>query len=79
MADNKISPIKISKGLKPYTVAVEGNIGSGKTTFITHFNKFNNVALFSEPIEMWRNCSGHNLLVSIYNFGIISFYLLRFC
>lgn len=56
---------KTLKGARPFTVVVEGNIGSGKTTFITHFNKFNNVALFSEPIDMWRDCDGHNLLVSI--------------
>lgn len=60
MANKPVSP----KFSKPFTVVVEGNIGSGKTTFITHFNKFNNVALFSEPIDMWRDCNGHNLLVS---------------
>lgn len=64
MADALASPKKSFKGSKPFTVAVEGNIGSGKTTFITHFNKFSNVALFSEPIDMWRDCNGHNLLVS---------------
>ena len=25
---------------RPFTVVVEGNIGSGKTTFLQHFNKF---------------------------------------
>lgn len=65
MANAAVSPKKTSKGIRPFTVAVEGNIGSGKTTFITHFNKFNNVALFSEPIDMWRDCSGHNLLVRV--------------
>lgn len=64
MANAAVSPKKASKGIRPFTVAVEGNIGSGKTTFIKHFSKFNNVALFSEPIDMWRDCSGHNLLVS---------------
>lgn len=62
MANVSLSPKKRSS--RPFTVVVEGNIGSGKTTFITHFNKFGNVALFSEPIDMWRDCEGHNLLAS---------------
>lgn len=67
MANAGPSPRKMPRCSRPFTVAVEGNIGSGKTTFIKHFNKFNNVALFSEPIDLWRNCDGHNLLVSIYH------------
>lgn len=63
MANVGATPRKMQRYSRPFTVAVEGNIGSGKTTFIKHFNKFNNVALFSEPIDMWRNCDGHNLLV----------------
>lgn len=65
MANVSTIPKKTLKGVRPFTVVVEGNIGSGKTTFITHFNKFSNVALFSEPIDMWRDCNGHNLLVSV--------------
>lgn len=49
---------------RPFTVIVEGNIGSGKTTFLEYFNKYKNVCVLAEPIEMWRNCNGHNLLVS---------------
>ncbi|KAJ8933209.1 hypothetical protein NQ314_014156 [Rhamnusium bicolor] len=51
---------------RPFTVIVEGNIGSGKTTFLNHFNKYDNVAMFAEPIEMWRNCNGYNLLDLMY-------------
>lgn len=53
------------KGMsRPFNVIVEGNIGSGKTTFLQYFKKYDNVCVVSEPIEMWRNCNGHNLLVS---------------
>lgn len=49
---------------RPFNVIVEGNIGSGKTTFLEYFKKYENVCVLAEPIEMWRNCNGHNLLVS---------------
>ncbi|XP_026473422.1 deoxynucleoside kinase [Ctenocephalides felis] len=58
---------KIS-GLKkrPFTVLIEGNIGSGKTTFLNHFSKFDNVCLLTEPVEQWRNLNGNNLLDLMY-------------
>ncbi|KAJ8983330.1 hypothetical protein NQ317_010869 [Molorchus minor] len=59
------SPVK-SKPKRPYTVAVEGNIGSGKTTFLNYFNKHENVSIFTEPVELWRNCNGYNLLGLMY-------------
>lgn len=49
----------------PFTVLVEGNIGSGKTTFLNHFQKFDEVCLQTEPVEKWRNNAGVNLLVII--------------
>lgn len=48
---------------QPFTVFVEGNIGSGKTTFLNYFAN-SDVHILSEPVEMWRNVEGHNLLVS---------------
>ena len=52
---------------RPYTVLVEGNIGSGKTTFLEHFNKFSeDVETLVEPVEKWRNAKGHNLLQMMY-------------
>lgn len=54
----------MTKGNKPFTVIVEGNIGSGKTTFLNYFNKKDNVCVLAEPVDMWRNCNGHNLLVT---------------
>ncbi|CAG9831997.1 unnamed protein product [Diabrotica balteata] len=60
------SPISRGNNSRPFTVVVEGNVGSGKTTFLEHFNKNENVAVFAEPIDMWRNCSGYNLLDLMY-------------
>ena len=52
---------------RPFTVVVEGNIGSGKTTFLQHFNKFSEeVEILAEPVDKWRNANGHNLLQIMY-------------
>lgn len=55
------------RGNKPFTVFIEGNIGSGKTTFLNHFQKFKDrVCLLTEPVEKWRDCGGVNLLDLMY-------------
>lgn len=59
------SPCKTYK--RPFTVCIEGNIGSGKTTFLSHFKKFNNTAVLQEPVELWRNVAGTNLLELMYS------------
>lgn len=59
------SPCKLYK--RPFTVCIEGNIGSGKTTFLEHFKKFNNTAVLQEPVELWRNVAGTNLLELMYS------------
>ncbi len=58
---------------KPFTVIVEGNIGSGKTTFLSHFEShFKNqdsnlsVDVLAEPVAKWRNVQGHNLFQLMY-------------
>lgn len=51
---------------KPLSIVVEGNIACGKTTFLNHFRKFEDVSILTEPVEMWRNCKGHNLLNLMY-------------
>lgn len=58
------SSLKIDK--QPFTVCIEGNIGSGKTTFLNNFKQFNNTLVLQEPIELWRNVDGVNLLVNIH-------------
>ncbi|XP_011629962.1 deoxynucleoside kinase-like isoform X1 [Pogonomyrmex barbatus] len=52
---------------RPFTVCVEGNIGSGKTTFLSHFKKYDNVTVLEEPVELWRDVSGTNLLELMYS------------
>ena len=60
---------------KPYTVIVEGNIGSGKTTFLNRFLSSANengttfldeVDVISEPVSKWQNVHGTNLLQLMY-------------
>ncbi|XP_060075313.1 thymidine kinase 2, mitochondrial-like [Ylistrum balloti] len=51
---------------KPLTVCVEGNIASGKTTFLEHFKKYSNVEVYEEPVKKWRNVEGHNVLAKMY-------------
>lgn len=56
-----------SRNLKrPFTVAVEGNIGSGKSTFLDYCSSKPDVVVYREPVEQWQNVNGSNLLVSIH-------------
>ncbi|OXA65200.1 deoxynucleoside kinase [Folsomia candida] len=48
------------------TICVEGNIGSGKTTFLRHFKQFPEICVLDEPISKWRDVRGHNLLDLMY-------------
>ncbi|XP_053607724.1 deoxynucleoside kinase-like [Plodia interpunctella] len=56
----------VEKTSRPFRVSIEGNIGSGKSTCINFFDKFNNVEKHTEPLNEWRNVSGHNLLGLVY-------------
>ena len=52
---------------RAFTVAVEGNTGSGKTTFLNWFRpETDNVDVLAEPVDRWRNVSGTNLLAMMY-------------
>jgi len=55
---------------RAFTVMVEGNIGSGKSTYLKHFTKeakiSDNVEVVMEPVEKWRNLNTHNLLQMMY-------------
>lgn len=51
---------------RPYTVFVEGNVGSGKTTFLEQFADCPNVFLAKEPVHKWQDVRGHNFLGLMY-------------
>ncbi|XP_037080961.1 deoxynucleoside kinase-like isoform X2 [Pollicipes pollicipes] len=51
---------------RPFTVSVEGNVGSGKSTFLQHFQGMDGVHIIEEPLEKWCNVNGHNLLDKLY-------------
>jgi deoxyadenosine/deoxycytidine kinase len=60
-----------TKNPRPYTIVVEGNIGSGKTTFLQPFTKHpDQIEVMPEPVSRWRNLQGqnqtHNLLQKFY-------------
>lgn len=57
-----------SKAVKKFNVCVEGNIGSGKTTFLKHFKTFENlVETNGEPVKQWRDFGGENPLARLYD------------
>ena len=48
--------------------SLEGNIGAGKTTILKIIsNHFNNVEFIEEPVKLWKNVGGLNLLDSFYS------------
>jgi deoxyadenosine/deoxycytidine kinase len=49
-----------------YTITLEGNIGSGKSSVLKHFYNHPLVEAIPEPVEEWRNCNGINLLEEFY-------------
>jgi deoxyadenosine/deoxycytidine kinase len=47
----------------PFTIGIEGNAGSGKSTPLNHFYEMMNVDVLLEPVEKWCNMEGnHNIL-----------------
>ncbi|KAF5284205.1 hypothetical protein FQR65_LT00205 [Abscondita terminalis] len=64
--DTVIRMLSTTNRTKPFTVIIEGNIGSGKTTLLDYFRKSDNICVLPEPVDLWRNCAGHNLLEHLY-------------
>ncbi|CAF0761264.1 unnamed protein product [Adineta steineri] len=56
----------MSSSNKKLTIAVEGNIGSGKSTVLTHLGQSSLCDIIAEPIEAWTNLKGNNLLAMLY-------------
>ncbi|KAK3086091.1 hypothetical protein FSP39_013412 [Pinctada imbricata] len=57
---------KKPKKEKSMKVCVEGNIASGKTSFLRYFKNFSNVEVVEEPVHKWRNINGMNALAKMY-------------
>lgn len=59
------SPITVtsSRYHRPLRVAVEGNISSGKSTFLSFCQRQPDLDVAMEPIDEWTNLDGSNLLV----------------
>ncbi len=49
-------------------IYIEGSISAGKSTLLKYIDtKFSErVEVIYEPVDMWRNLSGHNLLGNFY-------------
>lgn len=50
---------------RPLIVAVEGNIASGKSTFLDYCRTKKNMDVISEPVDELTNVGGVNVLVSV--------------
>jgi deoxyadenosine/deoxycytidine kinase len=56
---------------KPLVICFEGNIAAGKTTVIENLAKVigkEDVEILREPISLWRNFEGHNMLDLYYRY-----------
>merc|ERR1719187_2390136 len=54
---------------RPLMIAVEGNIASGKSTFLNLLAERSEVAIFPEPVDRWTNVGGQNLFRSMMEDG----------
>jgi deoxyadenosine/deoxycytidine kinase len=57
----------MSSSNKKFTIAVEGNIGSGKSTVLAHLATSSLCDVIVEPIDNWTNFKGHNILQMFYD------------
>ena len=46
---------------RPVVMLVEGNVGSGKSTFLDIMSSLPGVEVYQEPVDLWRNVGGVNL------------------
>merc|ERR1711872_751248 len=54
---------------RPLMIAVEGNIASGKSTFLGLLAERSEVAISPEPVDRWTNVGGQNLFRSMMEDG----------
>lgn len=63
---NILKSVEGTKFAKQLTISIEGNIGSGKSTFVKYLSKFSEFQVFEEPVKEWQNFNGINLLKESY-------------
>ena len=52
---------------RPFTITVQGNLGAGKTTLLENFfMSYPDMAVHTEPLDIWQNMSGTNFLDLVY-------------
>ena len=62
--------LTVSKSMTRWpTLYVEGNIGSGKSSLLDYVNNNNDVRVLKEPVDVWSNFHGHNILEGMYKDG----------
>lgn len=52
---------------KPYTINVEGIVGTGKSTFLRYFRAFPSFDVLPEPVGKWTDMNGTDMLQLIYD------------
>jgi len=52
---------------RPFTISVEGNVGSGKSTFLNFFRGYPDISVYQEPVDYWTNFHGEDMLGLVYN------------
>lgn len=52
---------------RPFTISVEGNVGAGKSTLLGYFNKYPNMNVHTEPLDIWQNLNGTDFLELAYS------------
>ncbi|KAL5020969.1 hypothetical protein ScPMuIL_000124 [Solemya velum] len=63
---NGIRSHSSSSDQKTFTVCIEGNIASGKTTLLQYFKDTPHAQVCEEPVKKWRNVDGENALELMY-------------
>jgi len=52
---------------RPFTIFVEGIVGTGKSTLLDAFKKYPMMDILPEPLDKWTNLNGTDMLQLIYN------------
>merc|ERR1712212_354459 len=51
---------------RTFTISVEGNVGSGKSTVLNFFKQYPDISVYPEPVSTWTNLNGTNYLDLVY-------------